>query len=332
MSDINFIKHKKNTIRYSSIVSGTANLDLVHTTKEEFSWRPLDGGVQWIVLNVYERELLDRIVIDWIGTLSSLKIERSIDGFNWDILSDTFVPTKYHLDIDYTMDRNTEFIFLRLTVTNPNQFEIESLEVWGKYSMENKDFISHNYLRWYDENFIEKHPLYPDLIKEYLRMKENNNEIDLRIFDDTLFSDINITTSGTLSVGNKISFSINIPAISNVEYVWDFGDGITEWVSGRAYSIGDIIVERETIERYNVYRCTTAGTSGTTEPLWPTSGTINDNTVTWTFVRVYNNFSVVSDLLAEQSHVYEKSGRYYPRLFLKHDKYLLDFIKPITIS
>lgn len=60
-----------------------------------------------------------------------------------------------------------------------------------------------------------------------------------------------------------------------------------KWVPDTSYSVGDRII----VNGY-ILRCTTAGTSGTTEPLWPfgfTSGeTVTDNTVIWTLSDLYN--------------------------------------------
>lgn len=50
------------------------------------------------------------------------------------------------------------------------------------------------------------------------------------------------------------------------------------WAAASAYSLGDLVVGAT-----GVYECTTAGTSGATEPTWPTSGTVTDGTVVWTF-------------------------------------------------
>ena len=60
-----------------------------------------------------------------------------------------------------------------------------------------------------------------------------------------------------------------------------------QWVPNTAYALGDRVVCRTsygtTARRAYVYECTTAGTShATTEPTWPTSGTVADNTVVWT--------------------------------------------------
>ena len=55
------------------------------------------------------------------------------------------------------------------------------------------------------------------------------------------------------------------------------------WKSGTAYEVGDIC-EASAVENSHKYmECTVAGTSGTTEPDWPTVGnTQTDGTVTWT--------------------------------------------------
>lgn len=65
------------------------------------------------------------------------------------------------------------------------------------------------------------------------------------------------------------------------------GKVCAEWVPNTAYSLGARVVCRiaygTTARRAYVYECTTAGTShGSTEPTWPTSGTVNDNDVVWT--------------------------------------------------
>ena len=53
------------------------------------------------------------------------------------------------------------------------------------------------------------------------------------------------------------------------------------WVASTAYSLGD--VARPTTSNAHLYQCTTAGTSGTGTPTWPTSGgTVTDGTAVWT--------------------------------------------------
>tara|TARA_A100000171_G_scaffold53092_1_gene76745 strand:- start:19863 stop:20480 length:618 start_codon:yes stop_codon:yes gene_type:complete len=62
-------------------------------------------------------------------------------------------------------------------------------------------------------------------------------------------------------------------------------DGLADWAATTAYALGDT-VEPTTPNTYR-YECTTAGTSGSGEPTFPTSGigsTVVDGTVVWTLV------------------------------------------------
>lgn len=65
------------------------------------------------------------------------------------------------------------------------------------------------------------------------------------------------------------------------------GEVCAQWTTGHAYSLGARVVCRfayaTTSARAYVYECTTAGTShGSTEPTWPSSGTVADNDIVWT--------------------------------------------------
>ena len=64
--------------------------------------------------------------------------------------------------------------------------------------------------------------------------------------------------------------------------------GVSAWVASTAYSLGGIVKPTGGYAGC-VYECTTAGTSGTAEPTWPTAdgGTVADNTVTWTCRRFW---------------------------------------------
>jgi hypothetical protein len=58
----------------------------------------------------------------------------------------------------------------------------------------------------------------------------------------------------------------------------------TAWQASHAYSLGDVVVPTAGLENGFRYECTTAGTSGASEPTWPTveGATVDDNTATWT--------------------------------------------------
>ena len=63
---------------------------------------------------------------------------------------------------------------------------------------------------------------------------------------------------------------------------------VSTWAASTAYALGGIV---KPTGGYSgcVYECTAAGTSGTTEPTWPTGdgATVSDNTVTWTCRRFW---------------------------------------------
>ena len=53
------------------------------------------------------------------------------------------------------------------------------------------------------------------------------------------------------------------------------------WVASTAYALGD--VARPVTGNSHLYQCITAGTSGSTQPTWPTTGgTVTDGTAVWT--------------------------------------------------
>jgi len=61
--------------------------------------------------------------------------------------------------------------------------------------------------------------------------------------------------------------------------------GVEVWTPGTAVVVGDWCVptqlpELGTVASY-IYNCVTAGTTGTSQPTWPTSGTVNDGTAQW---------------------------------------------------
>ena len=61
------------------------------------------------------------------------------------------------------------------------------------------------------------------------------------------------------------------------------------WAANTAYTLNQIRTGTEAGGDGRPYKCTTAGTSGATEPTWPGTGTIADGTVVWTIF----NYDVV---------------------------------------
>jgi hypothetical protein len=54
------------------------------------------------------------------------------------------------------------------------------------------------------------------------------------------------------------------------------------WIASHAYAVNDTITASPTVGGVYVYTCTTAGTSATTAPAWPTHGTVTESTgVVW---------------------------------------------------
>jgi len=71
----------------------------------------------------------------------------------------------------------------------------------------------------------------------------------------------------------------------------------TAWQATNSYAVGNI-VRATTVQDFGlVFQCTTAGTSGATQPAWPTliNGTVVDGGVTWTAISaVYEDLSVLA--------------------------------------
>jgi lambda family phage minor tail protein L len=72
---------------------------------------------------------------------------------------------------------------------------------------------------------------------------------------------------------------------------------VAVWVASTAYSVGNIRRATTTQASGLVFRCTTAGTSASSEPDWPTDigSTLVDGSVTWTAVSsIYEDISVLA--------------------------------------
>ena len=72
---------------------------------------------------------------------------------------------------------------------------------------------------------------------------------------------------------------------------------VAAWAASTAFSVGDIRRATTSQDSGLWFRCTTAGTSASSEPSWPTDigSTIADNTVVWTAISsVYGDVSVLA--------------------------------------
>ena len=101
---------------------------------------------------------------------------------------------------------------------------------------------------------------------------------------------------------------------------------VSAWAASTAYSLGAKV--RPTTANGNVYECTTAGTSGTTEPTWPTAegGTVTDNTVVWT-CRTGTPTATQTGLIAPTAkQLYKAMNAGYPQKSGQQSIFQSDFI------
>lgn len=82
--------------------------------------------------------------------------------------------------------------------------------------------------------------------------------------------------------------------------------GFSNSIRSTAVSSGDTVIPAT--PNGHIYRCTTAGTTGSGEPTWPTTnnGTVTDGTAVWT--------EMYADLEAGNSNVKEVTGGSYARV------------------
>lgn len=221
--DLDFIKDKKNHITVSGFENGTiSGISDIHTVKDPITWVASDGTFAWIKLNVYELDFLTDINFTWAGSYTDFTIEKSIDNINWETINVAFSETLNIVELEYS---NIEFIFIRITITDPLGFSLTQFEIWGDNEVNIQDFISHNYHRFYSSKIIETKSFFPEIQKEIMRMWEGNNDLNLKLFDETLFTNSNISATPT---GDVIIFTPNIPTITDATYIWDFDEYLLE--------------------------------------------------------------------------------------------------------
>lgn len=70
-------------------------------------------------------------------------------------------------------------------------------------------------------------------------------------------------------------------ALASKTITYVAANSATAWAASTAYAVGDVV--RPTVATGHCYRCIVAGTSGATEPTWPTVNgqNVTDGTVTW---------------------------------------------------
>lgn len=113
--------------------------------------------------------------------------------------------------------------------------------------------------------------------------------IDETIAADEFFVRAHRLDSGTLTAETTvtspaINFSLTIPDVPH--YVTVIPDQGVRHETGEVYSLGDKVYPSDAVTTPFYYECTTAGTSGGTEPSWTTTpaATIADGGVIWTIV------------------------------------------------
>lgn len=105
------------------------------------------------------------------------------------------------------------------------------------------------------------------------------------VTDGATIAGSNIVTSATATfvlsdVGVQMQDSTGTHIVGLIEWVFTPTSVGIAWVTVTAYSAG--AVARPSVANAHLYQCTTAGTSGSSEPAWPTSGgTVTDGTVVW---------------------------------------------------
>lgn len=77
------------------------------------------------------------------------------------------------------------------------------------------------------------------------------------------------------------------------------------WQASTSYSVGDVV--RPTTRNGFTYKCITAGTSGSSEPTWPTTAgqTVTDGTVEW---EAYENYTLCATSMSSSDYSIETSN------------------------
>lgn len=114
----------------------------------------------------------------------------------------------------------------------------------------------------------------------------------------TLFGNQFIFTNPTVVNGkNQFVGSVPIDTSQSGTTVQILGREFNVWQTNTPYALGATIVD----SNGNIQKVAVAGTSGATQPVWPTTGTIVDGGVTWTFVGPFSNPTAVTTWIANNT-------------------------------
>jgi hypothetical protein len=144
------------------------------------------------------------------------------------------------------------------------------------------------------------HPQYPLFLKTHYERSAawahggTSTATQRRSIDSPDEIQVKVDTS-SLFTSSSSSYDLN------TDGTWDFGQDIGTWAADTAYSEGDFV--RPSTPNNYVYKCTSAGTSDSSEPTWGTtvSGTTSDNTATWT---CYNDDAVAAKRAGVDYYIY----------------------------
>ncbi len=114
----------------------------------------------------------------------------------------------------------------------------------------------------------------------------HDNVVPIGVFGGNKFMAMNAGTSGAVEPVWPAAFGATV-----VDGTITWINAAQDWAPGRTYTAG-MIAESVIVSVYRIgfnFQATTSGTSGATEPVWPTTpgGTVNDNGVIWKAIGFY---------------------------------------------
>ena len=144
-----------------------------------------------------------------------------------------------------------------------------------------------------DSNGNDWAPIYPDLQAIDATTFGNfpadcvnamsNNECNNQMFtfgaDGSVYANLNLYMGTWSDMGDCREVKWD----ANGNFCWEVGQlNAGAWQASTAYSVGQVVYP--TVLNTYAYECTAAGTSGTSQPTWPTTvgNTVGDGGVTWT--------------------------------------------------